>query len=60
MTDDERRAVTEAIAEQGVVAASAAAQCHRIDTRLAWLSTDADIKASEAAAATRKKRPKKP
>ena len=55
MTDDERRAVTEAIAEQGVVAASAAAQCHRIDTRLAWLSTDADIKASEAAAATRKK-----
>ncbi len=54
MTDDERQAVTEAIAEQGVVAASAETECRKIDVRLTWLCADADIKASEAVASNRK------
>lgn len=55
MTDDDRRAVSEAITEQTAVAASADAQCRKVDTRLAWLSADADIKSAETVAAARKK-----
>lgn len=54
MTEDERRAIGEAINEQKAVASAAAAQCNKIDTRLTWLSVDADIKASERAATERK------
>lgn len=54
MTEEERRAVNEAMAEQSEVAATAAEQCRKIDTRLTWLSNDADIKASAVVAANRK------
>lgn len=54
MTEDERRDVAEAIAGQGVVAASADEECRKIDVRLTWLSADADIKASAIVADNRK------
>lgn len=55
MTDDERQAVSEAIDKQKIVAESADVECRKIDIRLTWLSADADIKASEAAATNLKK-----